>query len=479
MKKTMIIPLAALFSIMLLSCNLLPDLEPLKPSDLDTLEENSFYAQNMVTEKYYKVSAEMLYEGEKCVIWAEKGSVTQKQVEEIAHEYDNVIRPKVVGMVSKPNDDGTDILDDANQLAGRNDGKLTILLLDIKDGFKNPKTDSYVAGYFFGGNFQQQGYIKGSGHYSNGRDMIYIDTNPGLKTNPEQTYATFAHELQHLISYVTSRLYRRGSLLDIWIDEGLSSQAEYLYLQKNPEDKCEWFSADQDDTIKRGNNFFVWDNHSDKPLAIIDDYVTVYLFFRWLYLQADDDLKSSIFYDIENSAYFDHQAVTDAAGKTNSSWNNWEDLLRTWLAANYDPHAPYGYKGDRYLQDGIGSSSKKGFRGIRVEPIGSSTISLYPGEGVYSIINDSFSPATNANNIRYAGLAGNTDVINTFPPYEDNILLTFNANENNTKTTKPETGSLTGVPPRTSRTATEDAQTKKITGPYVLDARDILNRAGR
>jgi hypothetical protein len=249
--------------------------------------------------------------------------------------------------------------------------------------------------------------------------------------------------------------------LDTWIDEGLASQAEYMYLGDNITDKCEWFSNDERGTIAKGNNFFVWDNHKN---AILDEYATVYLFFRWLYLQADTNQKTRIFYDIASSKYIDYRAVTDIAGKINPAWDTWENLLRTWLAANYYPgNAHYGYKEDGYLQ-----------KTIKVRPIAEQKISLYPGEGVYSFIKDSFSPVETGN-IRYTGLTGSETDTGTSPPYNGNILLTFNANKNNKSTVAPETGSLTGVSPAASVVSRMAAE-GELTGPYVLDARDVLGR---
>jgi hypothetical protein len=471
MAKVKIISLTALLAIVLVSCDLFPDFN--STNSLNTLEEDEFYAQNMITKEFYMVPADQLYDGQNCVIWAEKGSrVTQKQAQDIANEYNTIIRPRVVGAFSRKDFtieekgksyDFADILEYANWLAGRSDRKLTILLLDIKDGYKNSKTDSYVAGYFFGGDLYQKGKIS-STQYSNGRDMIYIDTYPGLE-DPRQAYATFAHELQHLINHVTSRAFRNSSYMDTWVDEGLSSQAEYLYYGKNPEDKCKWFSEDREGTIAQGNNFFVWDNHSDKKLAILDDYATVYLFFRWLYLWADADLQERIFLEIVTSSSRDYQAVTGIAGQINPEWESWEPLLRTWLAANYYPANSYGYVGDNYLRNTI-----------KVKSIAGNTVSLYPGEGVYSILNNSFTEE-NSGNIRYAGLSTGTANIGTSSPYTGNVLLTFNANTSNTELIKPEVGSLTGVSPSTpARMAGESDQSDKITGPYVIDARDLLGR---
>jgi len=484
MTRIKIVLWAALFTAMLVSCG-----DPLHvpEGDLPLIKENEFYAQNMKTGKFYIVGADPLYEGSNCVVWAERGSgITRDKAKEIADEYDNKIRPTVVDTFSKKNfdikvkEEGTetrhfdDMLDFANWLAYRDDKKLTILLLDILDGY--PETDtSFVAGYFWLGNFYPKGKVRGK-YYSNGRDMIYIDTNPGLKKKPtEDTYATFAHELQHLINFVTTVLTRSEETtdgtyyyyMDTWIDEGLSSQAEYLYLGENPPDKYTWFINDKEGTIARGNNFFVWDNHPEKSRAILDEYATVYLFFRWLYLQAAAaGLKSNIFLDIETSTFDNYSAVTDVAKKINPAWDNWETLLRTWLAANYYPKSGYGYTGDAELQT------------IRVKPIEGKTIRLYPGEGVYSEIESPFSPAgTSGSNIRYAGFTETT--INTSLPYTGEVLLTFNANTNNNNKAPREIGYLTGVSPADSPTAARSIQTETLSGPYVIDARDMLERYRR
>jgi hypothetical protein len=458
--------LTILLSAFLVSCELL--------LELIDLEGEQFYAADFKKDEFYTVRAKILAEGENCVIWAENGSgVTKEKAKEIANKYDFNIRPKIVDAFGMKNftvggENFKDILDYANQLAGKKDKKLTILLLDIKDDFNGTTNTSYTAGYFYSGNFYDR-------LYSNGCDMIYVDTYPGLKLKPEDTYATFAHELQHLINYTTTTLKRKDSKgnlspMDTWIDEGLSSQAEYFYYGKNLENRCEDFYEDKYGTIAEGNNFFVWGNHvtKEKPMPILDDYSTVYLFFRWLYLQAaDKGLQSNIFLDIETSNLSDHRVITNAATKINSGWTDWEIVLRNWLAANYYPeNSVYGYKGDSYLQDKI-----------KVNPIKTSNnkISLAPGEGVYSRVSGSYPTPPSNGYIRYAGLPGNSSDIVTQGSIDSGVLLTYNANTSNKKTTPSETGYLTGVSAgisstSNSRTAAEAGQIK--TGPYVIDARD-------
>jgi len=469
MIKATIIPAMTLFFAMLVSCDLFPDSTPRVPN---TLVPGSFYAQNLTNSVYYTVKADMLYQGAKCEIWAEQGSeITEEDAKAIAAEYDGVIRQRIVDVFSEKdftyidsNGIGLpfdDMLDFANWLVGRNDGKLTILLLDIKDTYNEETNKAYVAGYFDPGNFLSKRIYP----YSNGRDMIYVDTSPGLK-HRRQAFATFAHELQHLINYVTRVRLKKTINTDIWVNEGLSTYAEYLYLGENPVNRCEWIIDDRN-TIEKGNNFFVWGNHNEEQYSTLDDYATVYLFFRWLYLQANTGLQSHIFHDIVVSDNYDYRAVTGVATQINPTWSNWELLLKTWFTANYDPgNVVYGYKGDAYLQEGHGSDNSS-YKGVRINPIAidGNTISLYPGEGVYSIISGPYS-TTNATNIRYEELSGNTD----------NMLLTFNANPNNLAL--EETGSLTGVSASitVSRSAARNAQTRKITDPYVIDARDLLGR---
>jgi hypothetical protein len=436
---------AMLLAALLVSCDMHKDFDiPLDP--------DQFYAINFSNNTFYKVRAKVLATGDRCVIWAENGSdVTEAQAKNIANEYDNKIRPQIVDAFGmKDIVGGGDILDYANRLSGKNDGKLTILLLDIKDDYKNKDTDPYVAGYFYSGNF----YAKNT-QFSNGCDMIYVDTYPGLKLREKETYATFAHELQHLINYATAQKIGRGPM-DTWIDEGLSSQAEHIYVGDNiKRDKVIRFN--EAGTIARGNNFFVWDNHKEDKMAILDEYATVYLFFRWLYLHANPELKTTIFRDIETSGLSDHTVITNVAQKIRPEWVNWETLLRSWLAANYNPaDAVYGYND---------SDFSNGTNKIMVKTITEKTIKLYPGEGVYSKINGSFTPPPPSGNIRYEELVKGAD----------KALLTFNANTNNKSTAEP--GSLTGVSASVSPMAIDAKQTETYTGPYVIDARDY-NYAG-
>ena len=435
------------------------------------LQDGQFYAQNVATQEYYVVNARIIWEGSKCVIWAENGVyVSPIKAQAIASEYDTRIYPLTVNNFSirnipHPENNGTTVntLEYADLLSNR-DGKLAILLLDIQDGYKS-SSDAYTAGYFSSANFYSKNY---DFPYTNEMDMIYIDAWPSV-IGSDPSNATLAHELQHLVNYVNS-YYLQRPFMDTWIDEGLATQAEYLYLNGHSSTRYSWFMQDPAKTIARGNNFYVWGNHnSENPAAIIDEYATAYLFFQWLYLQSNK--SGNLFSNIALSAYGDYRAVTNAAKNINIQWNSWENLLKTWLAANYinDSGNEYGYKNDSLL---------KTIKAKPVQDVSGGTIALYPGEGVFSTIAVSYMlPGTGSGgNIRYAALSS-TNASSLLPPGNiiangANTLLTFNANTLASAAT--EKGYITGFDYIARSGGARHLV--NIPGPLVLDARDIIGR---
>lgn len=91
-------------------------------------------------------------------------------------------------------------------------GKLFVLLIDVRDNYEAGISDTYIAGYFDPLD-QRPGENYG--------EIIYIDTNPA-NVSDEGTLSTVAHELQHLIhnSYDSDE--------KVWVTEGLSELAPRL-----------------------------------------------------------------------------------------------------------------------------------------------------------------------------------------------------------------------------------------------------------
>ena len=463
MKKLML--LAGIFAFLLSSCDLFGETDPI---DEDGVVKKNFKAQSFKNGSFYSLEAGKLAENTRCTVWVERGAgITKETAQKVASEYSNNIYQKMISNFVT-NKDGFNF---ETELADINsDGKLVILLLDIRDNYQKGVNESAVGGYFLWSDlFPNEAN-------SNGLAMIYIDTNPGIPGGTESN-KTLAHEMQHLINEVTSQVLRyNGSQyleMDTWIDEGLSCAAEWVYSGSHPTDRYGWYNNNGNGRglINKGNNFYVWGNRStESQYAEIDDYATAYLFFQWLRLQSSNG--AGIYKDIIGSASNNYQAVTSAASsRINASYsNNWGGLLRDWLAANYinASNGRYGYGTElRTLNKHL--LTTKG------------TTPLYPGEGVFSKIDQAYVDAGNkpgdAGNIKYS-------ILTTAP--QDTLavgaLLAYNTNTVNTANTPSANGTLTGVPASISAGVSVDGRFVSppvaLSGPYWVSGGDVLRRNG-
>lgn len=145
-------------------------------------------------------------------------------------------------------------------------GKIFILLMDVRDNYDPTTGGEYIAGYF--DPLDQKGT---SGNHS---DILYIDTNPGLQSNKfEHTMTTAAHELQHLIHWGAD------SEEVTWINEGMSEVTAHLFNYP-------------------GRNFSYFLNEPTRTLTTFDqsvaDYAKVGLWTLYLYSQYGTDLLTRI-----------------------------------------------------------------------------------------------------------------------------------------------------------------------------------------
>ncbi|MDR0583184.1 MAG: hypothetical protein LBG57_02385 [Treponema sp.] len=458
MKNTIQMPLlaAALACVLAVSCD--------TPTSGDggggepdvVLDRAKFYANNYKTGNYYTLTAEKKAVGQKCEVWIEQGAgITSADAKAIAAEYDNKIygRMRDAFDTTVTLDDGTAMsLFDAADYLGNGDGRLLLLLLDIRDKFAPPSEMSYVGGLFDPKDLPIWTTLS---LYSNKADMIYVDINPGKQKSP-QFYATIAHELQHLLHLTADVVWRTQSKVvteqDVWINEGLSSAAEWLYLKDHAvTGRIDQFNEQED--IPKGNTFFVWD-------GVLADYATGYLFFQWLRIQSG---SADIYRDILMSGKSDYTAVTEEAAKIDASYSGWETLLRSWFAANYAPSGPYGYKGEISKSD------------IKVRSAsGSGSIGLRPGEGVYS---DLKTVQAASGNIRYAGLT-EAGAVNVTQGQAGDLILTYNVsttkgkNPDGTDTGTSETGTIAAS--QVSAGAPAASKAAAPGEPYRIDARDLL-----
>jgi len=436
-----------------------------------------FWAQNSASSPptFYQLDADRLASNSICEVWAERGSgVTAAIAQNIANEYDSNIYIKMINTFGWQADieltDGTtkkmNTMEFAHALAtGKSGAKLTILLLDIKDGYTD-ENDPYLGGYFYPVDLRENDPKDPVYKYSNVLDMIYLDTYPSEHGSPDSN-GTLAHEMQHLMNFVTSVVLiankKRTTVMDTWIDEGLSGAAEWVYSGKHPENRLKNYNEDWSGLIKKGNNFFIWDNHDDNQYAILDDYATAYLFFQYLRLQADN--SNNIYYDISTSKSSDYNAVTTSASINANHKNNWPLLLRDWHAANFTnaPNGLYGYKDEKDLK----TVKAPMFSGGNSTP-------LFPGEGVYSKTTTAETVPAASGNIKYAGLNSGSGTPNDTNGPANGARLTYNVNTNNKEGVAAETGSTTGIASSIGISTPVGGSSvqiapKKFSGPFKVD----------
>jgi len=467
MKVKQVLPFFCMVILIICSCRM--DVEDLSQDPdnnvvLDT-PPRLFWAFNYRTSQYYQITANLYADGRHCRIWVEKGTnVTSATANSVANIFDRMIYPKMMVTFSTYGPmtvNGEIIANNTMELAdwlGDGDGKLAILLMDIQDSYMEGANESRTAGYFSRLDLE-------SGPYSNKADMLYIDSNPETPGSSKSN-RTIAHEMQHLMNYVTSILYRNGYEMDLWINEGLSAIAEWIYEERHSEDRWVYYNADPSGLIQRGNNFFIWGNHTDEHhYAELDDYATVYLFFHWLRLQTG---SNAIFTNLIKSREYSYHAVTQAADNAmqGAGYGDWGTLLRTWLAANYinASTGPYGYENDNFL---------KRIK-AKTMPEGMLNVLLYPGEAVYSITKAGFPWPNEEKNIKYAGLNSRSPWINNEASFDGGALLTYNINPN--RHGYPEEGRTSGIASNIDTTLYERRIRTLLSQRTVIDVSSLLGQ---
>jgi hypothetical protein len=370
----------------------------------------TFWAQSVVSSAWYELAAVKLAEGAHCIVYGDSlKKISQATAEAIVKEYEEKIYPPMYEVFGDPPD-----ID--------NNGKVILLLLDILDGYID--SGGYVAGYF-----SQYHMMSSSGApNSNEADMLFLDIFPG-DPQSDTFYATIAHELQHLIDF------GKTSSRDLWINEGLSLSAEYLYGGQR-QDRLDLYNHAEAYglAIPYGNTFFVWNGYWEAQGDSLSNYATAYLFFQWLRLQAkgkgiggpDGTGIYKAISDAAKDGFGDYRNVTAAAAGINGAFDDWATLFGSWMLANWynSPEGLFGY----WKEISLTQYALK---------IPEQSYPLYPGEGVFSPFGgESVNYSSPSGNIRYHGLSvpagpapedGNPSSLFQGPP-SGQYLLTFNGN---------------------------------------------------
>ncbi|MBF0407865.1 MAG: hypothetical protein HQM10_10955 [Candidatus Riflebacteria bacterium] len=271
--------------------------------------EEEFWAMNVATKQFERVTAVLRKISNNSYLYVEKGQEVEEDVlNGIAQKFDEVIYPKdrfYFGSEPKPGIDG--------------DNRVTILMLDIKDGWEPGK--GYVGGYFFPLNeYSTKDFAQ-----SNEREMVYLDMYPSDPKDPEYL-GVVAHEFQHLIHW------NNDPKEDKWINEGCSQLSFNVCGYPHP-GQIMAFAQNPD------HNLAKWDN-------TVDGYGAVYLFFYYMtqkYQPLSGVLSKEIVLDQGKSI----EGLNSALNKVGITVD-FKKLFSDWIVANIvsDPsinNGKYGY----------------------------------------------------------------------------------------------------------------------------------------
>lgn len=354
--------------------------------------------------KYYDVDIELVYSGEHCTIWGQKGTVgnfvcdyslSKETAKKIASEFDNKMFPFMTESFGTTYD-----VDE--------DGKVAIVCLDLIDYYNYDIFDNY---YFNGYCDPVACFINGANDGNTTKmDAVVLDLWPTLyneegKTTEENwnlAMVTLIHEYQHLINYSDYLMSpKQAKPLIEWMNEGFSVIAENMYTGKPAADFVEFYKLDGDGVIAGGRSLMGYE-------GLWEDYALVYFFSLYLLEQTKsyEGGGKEIFKSILDSDDCDYRAVENALKKIGYPVTDFSQFLfnyRVALIANEDSGV-FGFNKNIAVQNlplHFLDIKSQNTDDLRLK--GFST--MIPGGGAVLIKNaGSFVPAGQDENIRFAGI---------------------------------------------------------------------------
>ncbi|MFZ2955321.1 MAG: hypothetical protein WA705_00295 [Candidatus Ozemobacteraceae bacterium] len=199
-----------------------PTLKVYKVGDIE-----KFWTKNIKENTTVQIESVCKAIGKSCYVFLEKGqNVSDEAIAKIQQTFDDKVYSTdttMFGSEWKPGVDG--------------DERITLLLLDIQDGWTEDSKSGYVAGYFFAGDEFLQSQIPANIPVkSNEREMMYLDIHPADPSNPNYL-AVVAHEFQHMIHFIHDPKEMT------WVNEACSQIATYLCGYGHQNQIMSWMQA--------------------------------------------------------------------------------------------------------------------------------------------------------------------------------------------------------------------------------------------
>lgn len=192
----------------------------------------SFWVSNLETNQFESRSFELMRKGTATQVWFEVAEMNNGHLnEDVA---DSIF--KYLEDISAPNsyDPSKGIIELSNEIFGDapnvdGDGLVDFLVTDIRDGWTEESNSGYTAGFFYSVDQYSELELP-VGYKSNQRDILYIDSYPGIfdgeEIDPLNPLNTLAHEYQHLIHFNYNERLNKNEYT--FINEGQSNFAALL-----------------------------------------------------------------------------------------------------------------------------------------------------------------------------------------------------------------------------------------------------------
>lgn len=286
-------------------------------------DKRHFWVRDRRTNTYNSTEFELVRKGSLSQVWFEVAEIQNGNLTE------DIADTIFVYLESKTNqfshDPSKGIINLSNEVFGSppnvdGDGLTDFLITDIKDGYSPGVNDSYISGFFSGNDQYLNSDLSSTDIKSNERDILYIDSYPGIfngsESNATEALNTLAHEYQHLIHFNYNDAL--GNSEYIFINEGQSTFASLL-VGYFPHPAIFEYLNDTNAPL------FRWDTFSYG----LDDYGRAALFFSYFWEQFGFEnagtLTQSSFTGLEGI-----NAVLAEIGSTLS----FEEVLVNWGLAN-------------------------------------------------------------------------------------------------------------------------------------------------
>lgn len=259
-------------------------------------DKKTFTTYNMSgrTEVQEKTTASLEYKGTKAYVWVADPKVSRADAAKVGKEFETNIAP----LVNKNFGMESDL--DGN-------GKVNILLFDIKDGF-GVSSYGYIGGYFDGADLKAEAG-------SNRGEIFYMDTYPSMGYDPqleedtprsvEKIYSTLAHEFQHMVNF-NAQYLKQDRMMETYLNEAFSMAAEHIY--SGPiQDRIDYYNSSS--YIQNGHSLTIWSRNGDT----LSNYSLSYLFGQ--YLNEQSSIKDGVYKAILDYQGTPYDALQNAIHK--------------------------------------------------------------------------------------------------------------------------------------------------------------------